>query len=476
MANDDLTLAPAWKIASLIREKQLSPVDATAHFLDRIQAYDGELNAFITVAADAAMTEAHRAEAAVLADEPLGLLHGVPIGVKDLSATKGMTTTYGSLLKRDNVPDRDDIPVERIRSAGAVIVGKTNTPEYGWKGTTENLLTGAAHNPWDVTRTPGGSSGGSAAAVAAHLVPLATGSDGGGSIRIPASFCGAFGFKPTFGRVPASYGELGGWRMLAQNGPIAMNVRDAALLLDVLCGPDPRDPTCIRDEPPRHLDALAEPSVDGLRLAWSPAMDDRPMDPEVRRLTAAGALAFTSLGASVEEASPAVESGEATDAWSTMFLTDYALGLGPVIAAGYGSSLPPTFVRWVQRAVEWPATRYAAALHYREWHRRRFAEFFDDYDLLLLPTMATAAFPIERNPSAIDGRKVHPMSGYTPFCFHANLAGLPAASVPCGTTLDGLPVGLQIMGAWGEDMLVLRAAAAFETAMPWPSGPPRRFA
>ena len=229
MANDDLTLASAWKIASLIREKQLSPVDATAHFLDRIQAYDGELNAFITVAADAAMTEAHRAEAAVLADEPLGLLHGVPIGVKDLSATKGMTTTYGSLLKRDNVPDRDDIPVERIRSAGAIIVGKTNTPEYGWKGTTENLLTGAAHNPWDVTRTPGGSSGGSAAAVAAHLVPLATGSDGGGSIRIPASFCGAFGFKPTFGRVPASYGELGGWRMLAQNGPISMNVRDAAL-------------------------------------------------------------------------------------------------------------------------------------------------------------------------------------------------------------------------------------------------------
>ena len=148
MATDDLTLAPAWKIASLIREKQLSPVDVTAHFLDRIQAYDGELNAFITVAADAAMTDAHRAEAAVLADEPLGLLHGVPIGVKDLSATKGITTTYGSLLKRDNVPDRDDIPVERIRSAGAVIVGKTNTPEYGWKGTTENLLTGAAHNPW----------------------------------------------------------------------------------------------------------------------------------------------------------------------------------------------------------------------------------------------------------------------------------------------------------------------------------------
>jgi aspartyl-tRNA(Asn)/glutamyl-tRNA(Gln) amidotransferase subunit A len=205
-------------------------------------------------------------------------------------------------------------------------------------------------------------------------------------------------------------------------------------------------------------------------------MDDRPVQPEVRELTARAALAFEALGVSVEEAMPAIESGQAMDAWATMFLTDYAVSLGPVIAAGYGNVLPPTFLKWVKDALEWPATRYVGALREREWHRRRFAELFETYDLLLLPTMATTAFPIERNPHTIDGRGVDPLIGYTPFCFHANLSGLPAASVPCGITSDGLPVGLQIVGPWSEDELVLQASAAFETAMPWPTDPPRGFA
>ena len=196
---DSLTNATAVQLAQLIRDRQLSPVDVTAHFLDRIQAHEPELNAFVTVASEHAMMEARRAEAAVLSGDALGPLHGVPIAIKDLNATKGIPTTYGSLLQRDNVPEQDDIVVERVRAAGAVIVGKTTTPEYGWKGTTESLLTGATTNPWDTTRTPGGSSGGSAAAVSARDVPIATGSDGGGSIRIPASFCGIYGIKPTFG-------------------------------------------------------------------------------------------------------------------------------------------------------------------------------------------------------------------------------------------------------------------------------------
>ena len=468
---DDLTTTSAGRIAALVRERQLSPVEITAHFIDRVQTHEPQLNAFVTVADEAAMIDAHRAEAAVLAGEGLGPLHGVPIAVKDLNPTKGLTTTYGSLLQQDNVPDADDIVVERLRAAGAIIIGKTTTPEYGWKATTESMLTGETHNPWDLIRTPGGSSGGSAAAVAARTVPIATGNDGGGSIRIPASFCGIYGIKPTFGRVPAPYTGLGGWRMLAQNGPLSISVADAAILLDVLSGPDARDATCIADAPPPFVRALDEAQEFGLgggmRIAWSPNMDDRPIEPEIAALTAAAAHAFEDLGAHVEEAMPAVETGPTMDAFSTMFLTDYAVSLGPLIAAGHGSVLPPRFVEWVSAAMDWPATRFARAMREREWHRRRFEELFDVYDLLLMPTMATPPFAINDQPSVIAGRPVDPMLGFTPFCYHANLAGLPAASVPCGFTKAGLPVGLQIIGAWGDEETVLRASAAFEAAHPW---------
>jgi aspartyl-tRNA(Asn)/glutamyl-tRNA(Gln) amidotransferase subunit A len=468
---DDLTTASAGHIADLVRSKQISPVEITAHFIDRVQIHELQLNAFVTLAVDAAMTDAHRAEAAVLAGDGLGPLHGVPIAVKDLNPTKGMTTTYGSLLQQDNVPEHDDIVVERLRAAGAIIIGKTTTPEYGWKATTESMLTGATHNPWDLIRTPGGSSGGSAAAVAARTVPIATGNDGGGSIRIPASFCGIYGIKPTFGRVPAPYTGLGGWRMLSANGPLSISVRDAALLLDVLSGPDVRDATCIADAPPPFQRALdggpASEFVRGMRIAWSPNMDDRPIESEVAVLTNAAAHAFEALGAHVEEAMPAVETAPSFDAFATMFLTDYAISLGPLIAAGHGGVLPQKFIEWITAAIDFPATRLARALREREWHRRRFEELFDQYDLLLLPTMATAAFVIDAQPSVIDGRPVDPMSGFTPFCYHANLAGLPAASVPCGFTKAGLPVGLQIIGAWGDEETVLRASAAFEAAHPW---------
>ena len=476
MAEETLTFAAAWQLAGLIRERQVSPVEITAQFLDRIQLLGGEINAFVNVVADSAMTEAHRAEAAVLANEELGPLHGVPLAVKDLSATKGITTTYGSLLQLDNVPNHDDIAIERVRAAGAIILGKTTTPEYGWKGTTESLLTGATRNPWDSTRTSGGSSGGSAAAVAARLVPLATGSDGGGSIRMPASFCGIYGIKPTFGRVPGNYTGPGSWRSLAQDGPLAVRVRDAAMLLEVMSGPDARDARCIWDTPPDLLRAVEEAGVTGMRVGWSPVMDGQPVEPEVRELTARAATAFEEMGAFVEEASPEVDSATAAETWNTLALADYAVSLGPMIEEGHGAGLPPTFLGWVTEAMTWSATRLARSLRAREWHRRRFEEFFRRYDLLLLPTMATAAFPIEQPPDAIDGRNVEPMFGFTPFCFHANLAGLPAASVPCGFTSDGLPVGLQIVGAWGDEERVLSASAAFEAAHPWAGRIPRRFA
>ena len=467
MTSLDLTYMPAWQLAELVRSKRLSPVEATSHFLQRIEAYDPLLNAYITVVAEQALTAAYAAEAAVMAGDTLGPLHGVPIAIKDLSATRGIRTTYGSLLYKDRVPDHDDIPVERIRQAGALILGKTNTPEFGWKATTENLLTGPCRNPWDPGRTSGGSSGGSAAALAAGLSPLATGSDAGGSIRIPASFCGVYGLLPTFGRVPTAYDGPGGWRALSQTGPIANNVRDAALLLQVLAGPHSRDATSLPEPPPDFLAATVAPSVQGMRIAWSPRLDARPVDPEVARAAAAAARTFQGMGASVEESNPELVSDTLREVFATLLLTDLAIGLGPTLAAGHGDKLPRTLMEWATTAAAWPATRYAAHLRELEWHRRRMEFFFQRFDLLLTPTMAVTAFPIEQPPTSIDGAPSDPYWGFTPFLFPFNLTGQPTASIPCGFASSGLPVGLQIVGRIGREVDVLRASAAFELAQPW---------
>ena len=481
MSSDDLTRTPAWRLAELIRSRKLSPVEVTAHFLERIAAENPRLNVYITVAEEQAMEAARNAEAQAMTGETLGPLHGVPIAIKDLTATKGLRTTYGSLLLKEHVPDRDAILVERIRSAGAIILGKTNTPEFGWKATTENLLTGACRNPWDTGRTSGGSSGGSAAALAAGLCPLATGSDAGGSIRIPSSFCGVYGLKPTFGRVPTSLEGPGGWRGLSQNGPMANNVRDAALLLQLLSGPDPRDAACIQDQPPSFDSALGDsalgasalqaPSLRDMRIAWSPNLDGRPVDPEVRRITAEAVEAFSQMGASVEEAVPELHSEHLVELFSTFLLTDLAIALKPALDAGQGHLLPPILVEWITEAASWPATRYASHLRELEWHRQRMDAFFRGFDLLLTPTMAVPASPIDQPPRSIDGRPVDPFWGITPFLFPFNMSGQPAASIPCGLTAKGLPVGLQIVGPKGAELEVLRASAAFESARPWATPP-----
>ena len=354
MPYPDLTDCTAYELADLIRGKQLSPVEVTAHFLERISRYNDELRAFITTAPEHAMAEAHRAEAAVIAGDALGPFHGVPIGIKDLSDTKGIRTTYGSLLFGGNVPTHDNIAVERIRASGAIIAGKTNTPDFGWKGTTESTIIGACANPWDTSRTSGGSSGGAAAALAARLLPLCDGSDAGGSIRIPSSFCGTYGIKPTMGRVPAVYARPG-WGMLSQSGPLATNVRDAAMMLNVLAGSDPRDARALSSAPPDFTAALEHPTVAGLRIAWSPAMDDQPVDAEVRSLTQAAAGVFETLGADMEEDAPLTSTEDAIWAFSTMMLTDMALTLGPAIEGGQGDFLPAQLLKWLTQAMTWPA-------------------------------------------------------------------------------------------------------------------------
>ena len=466
MSPDEITYTPAWRLAELVRAKQLSPVELTSHFLERIEAQNPRLNAYLTVAGDQAMDSARAAEASVLAGEELGPLHGVPVAVKDLNITKGIRTTRGSLLFKDWVPDEDDIPVERIRAAGTIILGKTNTPEFGWKGTTENLLGDACRNPWDPAMTSGGSSGGAGAALAAGLCPLATGSDAGGSIRIPASFCGVFGMRPTAGRVPSSYQGDGGWQSVSQNGPMGNNVRDATLLLSVLAGPDPRDARCIQEPPPYFLRAVESPSLRAIRIAWSPTLGGCPVDPQVQELTARAAQQFAGLGAEVAEETPKIDPARLVRVWSMLVLTDMALNLGPVLKE-QGLLLTPALLGWVNQASTWPATHYSAALRELEWHRWRVDRLFERYDLFLTPTMAAAAFPVEEPPELIDGRKVDSRWGFTPFCSPFNLSGHPAASIPCGFTASGLPVGLQVVGPKGAEAAVLSACAAYEAAHPW---------
>ncbi len=470
MTDRDLAFTSAWKLRDLIQSRQLSPVDLTELFLRRIDEFNPRLNAYITVAADQALADARRAEAAVRSGDALGPLHGIPIAIKDLNATGGLRTTRGSRVYADFVPDTDEPVVARIRRAGAVILGKTNTPEFGHSATTENLLGDHGRNPWDTARTSGGSSGGAGAGLAAGMHPLAQGSDGGGSIRIPSSMCGVFGIKPTQGRVPRPYAGPGGWGQFSQNGPMAHTVRDAAMLLQVMAGPDPGDPTAIQPPPP-DFSARLEEGVRGMRLGWSPGLGSLPVDPEVRRVTSEAARVFEELGASVEEAEVDLDHDHIRKVFSTIWLSDYAANFGGLLETR-SDDLSPFFRELIEEAVTWPVSRLALALRELEWHRARMDDLVCRYDLLLTPTLATSAFPVGERPEVIDGQEVDPIWGFTPFSFPINMSGHTAASVPCGFSADGMPIGLHVIGRMGDEATVLRACAAFEQARPWADSRP----
>lgn len=463
--DSELAFAPATEIRRLVAGGEISAVELTRLFYRRIESLNPRLNAYLTLCPDDALASAQAADDAVRRGDSLGLLHGVPISVKDLELTQGVRTTMGSAVFGDRVPEIDSIVVARVKAAGAVILGKTNTPEFGQSGTTENRLGAPCRNPWNTDCTPGGSSGGAAAALAAGLCTLATGSDGGGSIRIPASFSGVTGIKPSQGRVPR-YGGYGGPAVnhFSQSGPMSRTVRDTALLLQALAGPDSRDPNTLTDPPPDYLAAL-EGGVKGWRIAWSDDLGYAAVDPEVVQITRAAAQRFREMGAVVSEAAPEIE-GDPFPAFATVF--------GTASYTAYADLYPERrheLTPYVQNTFD-AASRYSAAdlsraLAYVDRHRRRFAEFFDAYDLLLTPAMAVTAFPIGQHPTSIAGREVTPWWGYLPFTFPINMSGQTAASVPCGFSAAGLPVGLHLVGPSGAEGRVLRAMAAFEEAQPW---------
>ena len=465
MPNNDMAFAPATEQRRLVADKQVSPVELTELYLDRIEKLDPQLNAYLTVAHDEARRAAKAAEQAVVRGDELGPLHGLPISIKDLELTRGLRTTSGSLIYKDRVPDEDSIVVERVRRAGAVILGKTNTPEFGLSGTTENRLGDHCRNPWDTARTTGGSSGGAGAAVVAGMCSLATGSDGGGSIRIPASFCGVYGIKPTQGRIPRYSGAAATVvaNQTSQSGPLTRTVRDSALLLQVLSGYDARDPSSLREAPPDFM-ASADRGVEKLRVAWSADYGYAPADAEVVAVSHKATLAFEELGCSVAEADLVLKSP--FEAFWTCFATNAYASYGHLLDER-ADELTWYTREYLEAGASKTGADYSRALGYIDRLRGQFDDLFERYDVLLSPTMAVPAFPVDERPTQIAGKEVDPLHGFIPFTFPINMGGYPAASIPCGFTSDGLPVGLHIAGRRGDEESVIAASAAFEAARPW---------
>ena len=467
MASDELCWLSATDLAGLIRRRKVSPIEVVDAVLGRIERLNPQINAYVTVTGDEARRAARAAERMLARRQAtLGPLHGVPFSVKDLVATKGVRTTFGTRLFADNVPGEDAPMVARLRAAGAIMMGKTNTPMLGWLGATHNLLFGPTRNPWRLDRTPGGSSGGASAAVAAGLGPIAVGTDGGGSIRIPASFAGIFGHKPSYGRIPI-YPASATWS-LSHIGPMTRTVADAALVMQVCAGPDPRDPCSLPADGTNYVQAIRG-GVKGLRVAYAEDLGNlTALDPEVRRSTTRAARAFRELGCRVETVAPHWPSP--AEAWFEIFcggITTRLLpyrdrfdeiepGLRAIVEATAGQALP----RYVQAWHDWLAW----------WQHPR--ALFERYDLLLTPTVACPPFEVGLDhPAKVAGKAVSPY-GWLPYTYPFNLTGQPAASVPCGFTRDGLPIGLQIVGRRFDDGTVLRAAAAFERAQPWENARP----
>lgn len=461
----DLALLSAAELVRRFRSRDLSPVEAAEAALARLERHDGTVNAFCLVDAERALAQARHSTERWARGAPASGLDGVPVAVKDVFLTRGWPTLKGSKLADPGQPTEVDAPsVASLRRSGAVLVGKTTTPELGWKGVTDSPRHGVTRNPWDLSRTAGGSSGGSSAALVLGMAALATGTDGGGSIRIPAGFCGHPGLKPTYGRVPlwppSPYGNL------AHAGPMARTVEDLALMLEVLSQPDPRDGSALPPEGPGYPEA-ALGSVEGLRVAYSPDFGRVAVDPAVAGLVDRAAATFGDLGARVEIVHPGFT--DPLDIYEVLWSSGAAAAM-----QGYSDEqldlVDPGLCRIVEDGRRYSAVDYVAAARRRAELGALMGEFHCEWDLLLTPTVPITAFDAGRDVPV--GWPDERWPTWTPFSYPFNLTQQPAASVPCGLTAEGLPVGLQIVGPRHADALVLRAAAAYEQARPFDHHPP----
>ena len=466
MSDDELCFAQAGELVSMIRRRKVSPLEVTRAVLGRIERVNPGLNAYCTVAGEQALAAARRATAMVgRRGVKLGALHGVPVSIKDLTPTKGIRTTWGSKIYEHHVPDADALVVERLKAAGAIVLGKTNTPEFGAGANTYNAVFGATRNPWNPTLTCGGSTGGGAVALATGMGPLAQGSDLGGSLRLPASFCGVVGFRTSPGCVPVWPAPMA-WDGLSVQGPMARTVADTALMLSTLVGPDPRVPISYPVDARALLAAVRAPRIKGARIAWGGDLGITPVDPEVRRLTEASLDVFRGLGARVEAAHPAFD--EVAEIVRTT--------RGASMAGRHHDRLPrwkaamqDNLVRNIEQGLALTPAEIGRGERLRTDLFHRIRTFMERYDLILTPTAPVPPYPLEMRsgPEAIGGVRMMNYIQWALLTYAFTVVNAPALSVPCGFTRDGLPVGLQIAGRWRDEVGVLRAAAAFERAQPW---------
>ncbi len=468
MPSGSQAYTPATELAEAVRSRRVSPVEITEAALRRIDSSQPVLNAFITVAHDEAMAEARAAEKAVASGGQLGPLHGVPYSVKDLVNTRGVRTTMGSLIFENNVPDADAVAVARLRAAGAIMIGKTTTPEFGHKPFTRAPLFGDTPNAWNPDRIAGGSSGGAAVATAAGLAPLNVGTDGGGSIRIPAAANGIVGMKATLGTIPhdAAPDSFGANIYV---GPMTRTVADAALMLQVMAGPHPSDAHSMGRRRQDYVDAAANPGgLEGTKIAWRPLMGNEVVDSEVQAITHGAARAFEEAGATLVE----VDDGFVTPEpfWRVLSQAAWRSRFGDYVDE-WGDRMTPTFLRSITEASDYSAAELQKAIYQRTQLFREVQGWFNEFDLVLTPTLARTALESDMDlydPVVIEGQEVGIIrQNWYPYTHPFNLTGNPAITLPAGFAGDGLPVALQIVGRYADDAAVIRAAALFEQLRPW---------
>jgi aspartyl-tRNA(Asn)/glutamyl-tRNA(Gln) amidotransferase subunit A len=462
MSSVELGFTPATELARLIRTKALSPVELTRAVLERIERVNPVVNAFCTLTADVALAEARDAERAVTSGAALGPLHGIPYSIKDLNFTKGVRTMGGSFIFEHRVPDADAAFIPRLRRAGGIFLGKTTSPEFGWKALGDSPLTGITRNPWNPAMTTGGSSAGAAAAVAAGLGPLHQGSDGAGSIRIPSAFCGIYGLKPSYGRVPMW--PVSNNDYSSHNGPMTRTVADAALMLSVMAGPDDRDRTSLEAPPADYVGKLKR-DLEGLRVAYSPDLGaGLRVDPEIATIVRAAVRAFEEMGCMVEEIKPAFS--DTQEIIRVMWSAHEAGIYGPFVPQ-WRARMDPGLVACIEDGLRVSLVDYIQTRDRKMAFWDSVRPLFETHALLLTPSVSVTAFEVGRLNPAHFPQHAWDWFPWASFSYPFNFTGQPAATVPAGFTAGGMPVGLQIVGRRFDDLTVLQASAAFETARPW---------
>lgn len=460
MQNTEICFLSAIELARRIRAKELSAVEVMEAHLAQIERVNPMVNAIVTFLPEQALEQARAADDALAQGEDVGPLHGLPIAHKDLHLTKGIRTTFGSLVFKDFIPQEDDLIVERLKQAGAIMVGKTNTPEFGAGSQTYNAVFGETLNPYDTSKTCGGSSGGAAVALACGMIPIADGSDMGGSLRNPASFCNVVGLRPSPGRVP-TWPDLVGWFTIPVKGPMARTVQDTALMLSAIAGPDPRSPIAISEAGSLFSQPL-ERKFNGVRVAWSGNLGGLPVDPRVTEVVEAQRQAFENLGCRIDNCEPDfTDADESFKIWRAWY---FELVYSELLETHH-DQIKDSVIWNIEVGQKLSGPQIGRAERKRTELYQRLRKFMETYSFLILPVSQVPPFDVkQRYIEEINGEKMETYIDWMKSCYYISTIGLPAISVPCGFTKDGLPVGIQIVGRHQDELGVLQLAYAFEQA------------